>query len=150
VGQWQRQNRTAGGRSTARVTVIDDSIDFLQLMEEILRGLGHTMTGLQAVGTSVEEVVATSPDLLVVDLRLENRPQEISGFELLVLARSHRDLLDVPVILCTADLFELKRRLPELRQIAGVHVLTKPFELDVINELVERLLSEEVRPAVWD
>lgn len=135
--------RVCEGDATARVTVIDDSVDFLLLMEEILDVLGHSMTGLQAVETSVEEVVATTPDLLVVDLRLENAPQQISGWELVILARAHRELLDVPIILCTADLFELKRRMPELREIAGVRVVTKPFELDEISELIGRLLPAE-------
>ena len=90
-------------------------------------------------------MVDTRPDLLIVDLRLENRPQEISGWELLVLARSHRRLLDVPVILATADTWELKKRARDLEQVAGVHVRTKPFDMDEMCELIQRLLADSKR-----
>jgi len=66
----------------------------------------------------------------------------ISGWELLVLARSHRQLVNVPVILCTADLCELKKRSSDLEQIAGVHVRTKPFDIDEMCQLVQSLLGE--------
>jgi CheY-like chemotaxis protein len=126
----------------ARVTVIDDSEEFLALMQDVLLTLGHEMAGFQAVQASIEEIVDSNPELLVVDLRLQDRPQEISGWELIILARSHRHLRDVPIILCTADVWELKKRARDLEQVAGVHVRTKPFELDEISELIQRLLDE--------
>jgi CheY-like chemotaxis protein len=138
----------AKGIAVSHVTVIDDSSEFLQLMDEIIGGLGHTMTLLEAVKTSFEEVIATEPDLLVVDLRLENTPQEVSGWELVILARAHRDLTRIPIILCTADLFELQKRTKELEQIAGVHILAKPFELDDMTEMVTRLLPQQPQLAV--
>ena len=98
----------------ARITVINDSPDFLALMHEVITDLGHEMSGLEAIETSIEEVVRTRPDLLMVDLRLENRAQEMSGWELLVLARSHRKLSGVPIILATADTWELKKRAADL------------------------------------
>jgi CheY-like chemotaxis protein len=125
----------------AHITVIDDSSEFIDLMRELLRSLGHRMTGLEAVHTSIEEVVRTKPDLLLVDLRLENTPQEVSGWELVILAKAHRDLVNVPVILCTADVWELKKRILDLEQIADVHVRTKPFQIDDMSELIERLLK---------
>ena len=72
--------------------------------------------------------VESKPELLIVDLRLDEKPQEISGWELIVLARYHRLLVDVPIILRTADVWELKKRTAAMEQIAGVHVRTKPFE----------------------
>jgi DNA-binding NtrC family response regulator len=129
----------------ARVTVINDSSDFLALMREAITELGHEMIGMQAVGTNIEDVVRSRPDLLMVDLRLENRPQEISGWEMIVLAKAHRDLLDVPVILATADVWQIEQRAKDLEQIAGVHVRTKPFDMDEMCELIERLLTDSKR-----
>ena len=126
----------------ARVTVINDSEEFLELMHDLLGTLGHQMAGLKAVEASIEEVVETQPELLIVDLRLQDRPQEISGWELIVLARSHRHLVDVPLILCTADVWELKKRAADLEQIAGVHVRTKPFDVNEMCDLIDGLLAE--------
>jgi len=129
----------------ARVTVINDSPDFLNLMREVITELGHQMIGMEAIGTNIEDVVRSRPDLLMVDLRLENKPQEVSGWEMIILARAHRDLLDVPVILATADVWEIKQRAKDLEQIAGVHVRTKPFDMDEMCELIERLLTDSKR-----
>jgi DNA-binding NtrC family response regulator len=125
----------------ARVSVINDSSDFLELMRDLLSTLGHEMTGFMAVKASIEEVVASKPELLIVDLRLQDRPQEISGGELIILARSHRHLMQIPVILCTADVWELKKRAQNLEQIASVHVRTMPFDVGEMCELIQRLLS---------
>ncbi len=127
----------------ARVTVINDSTEFLSLMEEILTDLGHEMVGLKAVKVSIHEVVDSQPDLLIIDLLLENTAQEVSGWELLLLARSHRMLRKIPVILCTAAVWELQRRANDLAEIADVHVRTKPFELDEMTSLVTELLGGE-------
>lgn len=123
-----------------RVTVIDDSAEFLEMMGHVLEELGHHMSGLPGIETSVEEVVGTQPELLMVDLRLDNSPQQVSGWELLRLVRSHRDLHDVPVIVCSGDLRELKNRSRDLAEIENVHVQPKPFSLDEIGRLVDRLV----------
>jgi CheY-like chemotaxis protein len=125
----------------ARVSVINDSPEFIGLMGDLLESLGHVMTGFTAVEASIEEVVRSSPDLLIVDLRLEDKPQEISGWELVILARSHRKLVSVPVILCTADVWELKKRKDDLEQIAGVHVVTKPFGVDDMCDLIDSVVA---------
>jgi CheY-like chemotaxis protein len=127
----------------ARVTVINDSEEFLNLMNDILTSLRHQMTGFKAVKASIGEVVESHPQLLVVDLRLQDKPQEISGWELMILARSHRQLMDVPIILCSADVWELQKRAKDLEQIAGVHVRSKPFDLDDMCDLIQQLLGEE-------
>jgi DNA-binding response OmpR family regulator len=126
----------------ARVTVVNDSSEFLDLMREILVGEGHEMQGHQAVNVTIDEILDTDPQLLIVDLRLEDRPQEISGWELLVLARSHGKLANVPVILCTGNTWEIEKRAADLERIAGVHVLTKPFHVDEMVTLIDRLLAE--------
>jgi CheY-like chemotaxis protein len=126
----------------ARVSVINDSDEFLNLMGDLLETIGHEMTGFKAVEASIDSVVESNPDLLIVDLRLQDKPQEISGWELIILARSHRQLINVPIILCTADVWELKKRAADLEQIAGIHVRTKPFQVDEMSDLVNRLLAE--------
>ena len=126
----------------ARVSVIDDSPEFLSLMKDLLAGLGHQMTAFETVEASIESIVASDPQLLIVDLRLPDGPERISGWELVVLARSHRQLISTPVILCTADLFALKKRARDLEQVQGVRVRTKPFGVDEMSELIQRLLAE--------
>ena len=126
----------------ARISVIDDSMEFLQLMQELFAADGHQVTAFPTVEASIESVVASNPDLLFVDLRLRDGPQSISGWELVVLARSHRLLMSTPVILCSADALALKERAVDLEQLDGVYVRPKPFAIDEMSELVERALAE--------
>ena len=66
---------------------------------------------------------------------------------MIILAKSHHDLLKVPVILCTADVWEVKQRAKDLEQIAGVHVRTKPFDMDEMCHLIQTLLAgSKARP----
>jgi hypothetical protein len=47
----------------AHVSVINDSSEFLDLMGDILRSVGHQMTGFQAVDVTIEEIVRSQPDV---------------------------------------------------------------------------------------
>jgi CheY-like chemotaxis protein len=129
--------------SPARITCINDSEDFLNVMREFLGGeLGHQVICLTAVDTSIDQVLDTRPDLIMLDLVLEDRAEELSGWELLVLSRAHRDLRHVPVIIASADTHGmLKQRADELASMANVHILPKPFSLDDLEPLVGRLLT---------
>ncbi len=127
----------------SRITVVNDSTDFLDLMRELIDDLGHDMTGMVAVKSTIHEVVNSQPELLIVDLVLGKTAQEVSGWELMLLARSHKRLRDVPIILCTADVWTVKQRATDLEQIAGVHVLTKPFAVDDMVELISDLLASD-------
>jgi hypothetical protein len=56
--------------------------------------------------------------------------------------------MNTPVILCSGDVWELKKRARDLEQIAGVHVRSKPFEVDDMSELITRLIEEGDRTPV--
>jgi CheY-like chemotaxis protein len=129
----------------ARVTVVNDSEEFLALMAEILGDLGHQMTGYRAIEVSIDCVVGSAPDLLIVDLRLDDKAQELSGWEVMLLARAHPTLRGVPIILCTADIYGIAERETELAEIGGVELVTKPFTIDEMAEVIGRLLDQPVR-----
>jgi CheY-like chemotaxis protein len=125
-----------------RVTVINDSTEFLDLMREVLLEAGHRMTGFQAIATSLQDVLDSQPQLLIIDLRLEDQRQEMSGWELIILSRAHKQLMNIPIILCTADVWELEKRAGDLERVADVHIRTKPFNVEEMIELVQRLMAE--------
>jgi DNA-binding response OmpR family regulator len=130
--------------SAPRITVVNDNPDFLDLVQEALEGAGYAVSVHQGRGLDVDGLVATRPDLLIVDLRLE--PGHHTGWEFLVLARAHPALADVPVIVCSADVAELDERADELRELANTHVLPKPFALAELEGVVGTALNS-ARPA---
>lgn len=122
-----------------RITVVNDNQQFLDLMHELLSEEGYDVRVVRGDTVSIEAIEATRPELLVIDLRLgEDAP---SGWDVLLMARAHEPLRDVPVILCSADIVELRARTDEMSAIADVHILEKPFRIEEAEQLVRRLLE---------
>jgi CheY-like chemotaxis protein len=124
-----------------RITVINDNPDFLELMRAILdEDAGYAVTVFAGDATSVGEIAAADPDLIIVDLLLGGA----SGWEIVTLARADGRLADVPIVICSADVTALRDREAELQQIGKVHLLAKPFGIDEVTGLVERLIGAAV------
>jgi CheY-like chemotaxis protein len=126
-----------------RITVVNDTPEFLELMNEILgREAGFDVSALHGEQVTIDEIAETEPDLLLVDLRLGGGNP--TGWDIVLMARVDDRLREIPVIVCSADLQQLQQREEEMSAMADVHVLAKPFNLDVLEELVGRLLDREI------
>jgi len=121
-----------------RISVPNDNPEFLELMSAILdEDAGYEVKLFKEEATSVDELVASEPDLIIVDLLLGGS----SGWEVVMLSRADERLADVPIIICSADVAVLRDRAAELERIGNVHGLAKPFGIDELTELVERLVG---------
>jgi CheY-like chemotaxis protein len=129
-----------------RITVVNDNEQFLALMHDLLTQDGYDVRVVDADSATIEAIADTDPDLLVIDLRLGSLAP--SGWDVLLMARAHEPLRDIPVILCSADIVELRARTEEMSAIADVHVLEKPFRIEQAEELLRRLLEREPPPRV--
>ena len=124
-----------------RITVLNDNPEFLELMSAILDDdAGYDVVTFSEATTSVDDLVESRPDLVIVDLLLAGA----SGWEIVALSRADERLTDVPIIVCSADVASLRERSGELERIGNVHVLSKPFGIDELTELVERLIGRAV------
>ncbi len=127
--------------SRPRISVINDNPQFLELMSAILdEDAGYEVTLFNGEATTIAELAASAPDLIVVDLLLGGA----SGWEIVALSRADGRLARVPIIICSADVLALRDRESELKEIGGLHVLAKPFGIDEITGLVERLIGAPV------
>jgi Response regulator receiver domain. len=121
------------------VTVINDSPEFLEMMGDFLEGERIAASLIDGDDiSSLEPIRATNPELLIVDLRLQGA--KISGWDILQAARADPQLGGLPIIICSADIMELRERAEAMAQMPGVEVLRKPFALDDLEALVRRLL----------
>jgi len=127
--------------SPPRITVINDNPEFLELMSAILdEDAGYAVTLVNGEAATIDEIATSAPDLMIVDLLLGGA----SGWDIVALSRAHQRLAEVPIIICSADVVALRDREPELAQIGNVHVLAKPFGIDAVTALVERLIGAAV------
>jgi DNA-binding response OmpR family regulator len=121
-----------------RISVVNDNPAFLELMSAILdEDAGYDVELFNGEKTSIAELVASRPDLVIVDLILGGT----SGWEIVTLSRADPTLAEVPIIICSADVTALRDRAEELEQIGDVHILEKPFSIDEVTEVVERLVG---------
>ena len=123
-----------------RVTVVNDSPEFLDMMGDWLESERYHSSLIDADEvTSIEPIRATQPDLLIVDLRL--RGSQLSGWDILKAIRADPELGKLPVIVCTADSFQVRDRAEELAGVPGVEILLKPFAIDNLEAIVSRLID---------
>jgi CheY-like chemotaxis protein len=124
-----------------RISVVNDNPEFLELMSAILdEESGYAVTLFDGETTSVAEIAAADPNLVIVDLLLGGA----SGWEIVALTRADERLADRPILVCSADVSALREKTDELARIGNVHVLEKPFSIDQITDLVERLIGRGV------
>ncbi|HUF07156.1 MAG TPA: response regulator [Candidatus Binatia bacterium] len=124
-----------------RISVLNDNPEFLELMAAILdEDAGYEVTLFAEAATTVDELAASTPDLVIVDLLLGGA----SGWDTIVLSRADERLADVPIVVCSADVSALRDREADLERIGNIHVLPKPFGIDELTELVERIIGRAV------
>ena len=121
-----------------RISVVNDNPEFLELMADILDGDGgYEVTTFEDPTTSVDDLAASDPAVVIVDLLLGGA----SGWEIVALSRADDRLSAVPIIVCSADVAALRDRADDFARIGDIHVLPKPFGIDELMQLVERLVE---------
>ena len=111
-----------------RVLVVDDEHNIVNLLTTALRFVGFDVVSATNGRQALEQAVATSPDVIVLDVMLP----DLDGFG--VCTRLREAGIDAPVLFLTArDASEDK---VHGLTLGGDDYVTKPFDLD---ELVARL-----------
>jgi DNA-binding NtrC family response regulator len=121
-----------------RIAVINDHAGFLGMVESALESHGpYEVFTFRDEETSLAEIRAVRPQLVIIDVIQERTP---SGWELAVLAGADRELGPVPTIVTSPDVPGLRRRVDELREVANLRVISKPFTLEMLEETVQEAL----------
>ncbi|MEP7081353.1 MAG: response regulator [Chloroflexota bacterium] len=121
-----------------RITVVDDSPEFLELIRDVLEAEHDVVT--YNVIRSVAEIAASAPDLLLIDLHTGGPAGGLTGWEILAIARSHPDLQSVPAIVCSADLATLREDRVRLLAHGDVQLIAKPFDIHAFEQTIDRTL----------
>lgn len=119
------------------VAAVDDDPDFLLLVRELLGWEGYRVLTIERQAGALERLRAARPDLIILDLVLE---EPGSGWQLLEELRRDADLAASPLVLCTADARVGEERAADLERLRA-EVLTKPFHIRELRGLVLRLIG---------
>ncbi len=120
---------------THRVLVVDDEPEICGLMVERLHAAGLETVGAATAAEAAAAAAQRRPDMLVTDIRL---PDE-TGLELI--RRLRRDNPDLPAVIITGcgDV----QTLTEASRLRPVEILTKPFDVDRLGQIVRDELGRQ-------
>ncbi|HEX2188485.1 MAG TPA: PAS domain S-box protein [Longimicrobiaceae bacterium] len=123
--------------SGATVLYIEDNLANLTLMETVLADHpGITLVPALQGRLGLELAWEHAPDVILLDLHLPDIP----GDEVLRRLRADPRTRDVPVVVISAD--AMPGRVQRLVEQGAFAYVTKPIEIDVFLETVERALAE--------
>lgn len=123
------------------ILVVDDEPAAAILIRDHLRAIGYRVTMAHDGAKAYDLFLEDPPDLLITDLRMPR----VGGLELM--ARLHRHIPDLPVIIMTGHIGQSDLSPEEIETVA-VAVLRKPIRLTDLTALVEANLPEDLHPSV--
>jgi CheY-like chemotaxis protein len=119
------------------ILVVDDAVDNLSMMSLALQQQGYQVVTAGNGEDAISVATQTLPNLILMDINLPT----LDGLGATRRIRENEALRDVPVIAVTAFSTEGFQRAAYDAGISGY--LTKPIDLDRMNQLIARLLSPE-------
>jgi DNA-binding NtrC family response regulator len=119
----------------AKIVIIDDESDILDLMTQICRSSGHQVRSFTTGTEAVASIRAEPPDLALVDLHIG----DINGLELIKMARA--EFPDTAVIMVTGH--GSVETAVEAMRLGAFDYITKPFDVGDLSSTVEHALRRK-------
>lgn len=125
-----------GHQERRHILVVDDSLEYLRFMEFLLQNEGFSVGILNSAESLASHVNRQRPDLIITDVRMPG----LAPFEVFERLRADSDTANIPVLLCTGAVNEVKEH-PELAT-SGAQVLFKPFDVDALFLKIATILAD--------
>ncbi len=114
---------------SAKVLLVDDEKDFLDIMVERMAARGMDVATAGSAEDALKLVIAESYDAVIMDLLMP----EMDGFKALKLFKESRP--DLSIILLTANVPEETRL--EAIKLGALDVIEKPADLNLLTQKIE-------------
>jgi len=124
------------GSRPRKVLVVDDDHDINEALQTILRAEGFEVLSAYDGETAIDQVLASQPDLVVLDLKLPG----ISGYEVMRRLKAVDASKSTPIVVMTAS--DLGRGNTRSLALGASEYLTKPFSKDQFLETLKGLLAD--------
>jgi len=124
-----------------RILVINDDDSILELFRLLLEGEGYEVdTSLETI-ENIRDVEQIKPDLVILDLKMGMQQE---GWVMMQKLRMYPPTQNIPIILCTAALNEVREQEATLED-KGIPVVYKPFSVDELLKAVHIILPAPKR-----
>ena len=121
---------------SSRILVINDDQSILDLFRLLLEAEGYQVILSKVAYEDVQEIEHLHPALIILDFKIG---QHNLGWTLLQKLKMYPPTKDIPLILCTAALTEVREQEEALRQ-KGIPLIYKPFEIDELLQVIQQCL----------
>jgi DNA-binding response OmpR family regulator len=121
------------------ILVVEDDQGCSELITEVVSDLGYEVVVRDSAEEAQVMLVDRHPILVVLDVMLP----DADGFTVLKQMRETPELETVPVMLCTAALFEVSEYYNPVLD-AHTEIVPKPFHIETFVQVMERLLAGKV------
>jgi len=118
-----------------RIAVIDDDPAVRELLEIILADGGYEAVQVPPGPDLLPRLQAVRPATIILDWRVDGG--EGTAFEHI---RADARFAATPVLICTGDLDGMRRHAPRLATLPNVVIVEKPFQVDVLLSVLERIV----------
>lgn len=129
------------------ILVINDEPAILELFRELLGEAGYQVTldnFRRPTGELLEVIREVQPDLVIMDFVIGG---EDKGWQLLQGSQMDRSTRDIPVIVCTGAVQQVTELSAHLNEL-GVHVVLKPFDIDHLLDIINKVWQAQDAPSV--
>jgi DNA-binding NtrC family response regulator len=121
----------------AKVLIVDDEKDFLDIMAERLEARGMDVSSATSAEDALEMVLKESYDAVIMDLMMP----EMDGFKALKLFKTTRP--EIQSILLTANVPE--ERCLEAIKLGAMDVIEKPADLNLLTQKIEEAKARKLK-----
>ena len=121
----------------AKVLIVDDEKDFLDIMAERMEARGMDVSTATSAEDALEMVQKESYDAIVMDLMMP----EMDGFKALKLFKETKP--EVQIILLTANVPEEK--CIEAIKLGAMDVIEKPADLNLLTQKIEKAKALKIK-----
>jgi CheY-like chemotaxis protein len=126
------------------ILAINNDPAVLSLFRDLLQEAGYQVSTQTYIDRDLDQIKALKPDLIILDYMWAT---EDASWSLLQLLRMDPGTVDIPIVLCTGAVHEVKA-LKEHLVSMGVTVVLKPFNIDQLVDAIRERLTPEHPPIV--
>lgn len=126
----------------AKIAVINDDPDFINLMCMVLQDEGYETVTSHKGADTMNLVREESPDVILMDIVMERWD---TGFNTISMLRLRPDTASIPIVICTARAPQEIDAMIERTNLARLSVLYKPFDLEQLSEAIGAALHSRIR-----
>lgn len=124
------------GADMKKILVADDDVTIADLLQQALEAEGYETRKATQSLRFYDAVIEWQPDLILLDLLMPY----LEGEDELRLLRMNPTTQHIPVIVVTA-VHEARQEEAKYRQLGVVEIVTKPFDLDKLVNLIKRTIG---------